>query len=184
MTQPHRLSILESASAAVRLDRAADFLERFPPHQPVIIVAASRGAADDLARRVARRRGASIGMSRFSLTQLAARIAASRLAGEGIAPTTTLGVEAIASRVAFDAAQHETLEYFGGVATTPGFPRALARTLTDVRLAVMSAPALEDAGRSGRDLALLVQQAGDELSDAAVADRARLLTESAGAVAG
>ncbi|MGH9241791.1 MAG: hypothetical protein ACRD3G_27415, partial [Vicinamibacterales bacterium] len=63
-------SIIESSSAAVRLDRAAAYLERFPPHQLITIVAASRGAADDLARRVASRRGATMGVSRFSLTQL------------------------------------------------------------------------------------------------------------------
>src|SRR5690242_18426410 len=98
-------SIVESTSAAVRLARAADFLERFPPHQPITIVAATRGAADDLARRVAIRRGATLGVSRFSLTQLAARVAATRLAGGGIAPSTALGVEAVSSRVAFDAVE-------------------------------------------------------------------------------
>lgn len=129
--QSRPFPIVESASAAARLDRAAAFLERFPRHQPITIVAASRGAADDLARRVAARRGATIGVSRFSLTQLAARVAATRLAGEGIAPSTSLGVEAVASRVAFDAAEDGTLDYFGVVARTPGFPRALAHTLTD-----------------------------------------------------
>ena len=87
-------AIVESPSAADRLDRAAAFLDQFPPHQPTTIVAATRGAADDLARRVAMRRGATLGMSRFSLTQLAARVAAVHLAGRGVAPSTTLGVEA------------------------------------------------------------------------------------------
>jgi ATP-dependent helicase/nuclease subunit B len=182
--QTRPFSIIESASAAVRLDRAARFLNRFPPHQPITVVAATRGAADDLARQVAIRRGATIGISRFSVTQLAARVAAARMAGNGVAPSTALGVEAVASRVAFDAAEGGTLEYFAGVVRTPGFPRALARTLTDVRLAGLQAAELVDAGRAGHDLAALVRQAEGELDGASTADRARLLATAAEAVPG
>jgi CRISPR/Cas system-associated exonuclease Cas4 (RecB family) len=177
-------SIVESDSAAIRLARAADFLDRFPPHQLVTIVAATRGAADDLARRVAARRGATIGLSRFSLTQLAARVAATRLAGEGVVPSTALGIEAVASRAAFDAAEGNALDYFGSVARTPGFPRALARTLTDVRLAGIRAATLVSAGRAGHDLAELVKRAEEELTDASTADRAALLATAAAGVEG
>ena len=182
--QQRSFSIIESASAAVRLDRAAAFLDRFPPHQPITVVAATRGAADDLARRVAVHRGATLGVSRFSLTQLAARVAATRLAGQGIAPSTALGVEAVASRVAFDAAEGRTLDYFGVVARTPGFPRALARTLTDVRLAGIPAASLVGAGRAGHDLADLVEQAEAELTDASTADRAALFASATEGVGG
>ena len=176
-------AIVESASAAARLARASAFIERFPPHQPITVVAATRGAADDLARRLASRRGATIGVSRFSLTQLAARVAATRLAGAGIAPTTLLGVEAVASRVAFDATEDGSLDYFAVVARTPGFPRALARTLVDVRLAGITAAALTGAGRAGHDLSALVAQAEAELSNASTADRAALLAAAAAGVA-
>jgi ATP-dependent helicase/nuclease subunit B len=182
--QTRPFAIVESSSAAVRLERAAGFLSRFPAHQLITVVAATRGAADDLARHVAIGRGATIGMSRFSLTQLAARVAAARLAGNGIAPSTALGVDAVASRVAFDAAQANTLDYFGGVARTPGFPRALARTLTDVRLARVPAAALADAGRAGHDLQTLVQQAEAVLEGASTADRARLFATAAEGVVG
>jgi CRISPR/Cas system-associated exonuclease Cas4 (RecB family) len=176
-------SIVESASAAIRLDRAAAFLDQFPSDQLITIVAATRGAADDLARRVAARRGATVGISRFSLTQLAARVAATRLAGEGVAPSTALGIEAVASRVAFDAAEAGTLDYFGVVARTPGFPRALARTLTDVRLAGIPAATLVNAGRAGHDLAALAHQAEAELAEALTADRAALFATAAAGVA-
>ena len=52
----------------------------------VLIVSASRGAADDLARAVALARGGAIGLHRFSIAQLAARLAAPVLAARGIAP--------------------------------------------------------------------------------------------------
>ena len=177
-------AIVESPSAAHRLALAAAFLERFPPNQPITIVGATRGAADDLARRVAMRRGATLGLSRFSLTQLAARVAAARLAGQGVAPSTALGVEAVASRVSFDAAEGGALDYFSGVARMPGFPRALARTLTDVRLAGMAPADLVNAGRAGHDLSQLVRLAESEMAEASTADRATLLAHAAAAVDG
>ena len=115
--------IVESASAVARLEAAADFLRAFPPSQPVTIVAATRGSADELARRIALERGATVGLARFSLTQLAARVAAAQLAGRGIAPATALGGEAVAARVTFDAVAAGSLTYFKAVAATPGFPR-------------------------------------------------------------
>ena len=69
----------------------------------VLIVSASRGAADDLARAVAVARGGAIGLHRFSLAQLAARLAAPVLAARGIAPVTFIGAEAVAARATFEA---------------------------------------------------------------------------------
>ena len=69
----------------------------------MLIVGASRGAADDLARRVAADAPATFGLQRLSLTQLAAKTAILTLASEGLTPSTWLGTEAVAARVAFDA---------------------------------------------------------------------------------
>src|SRR5687767_10102994 len=182
MDRAFRFRIVESASAAARLDAAAAFLRLFPPDQPLTIVAATRGAADDLARRVAIERGATLGVSRFSLTQLAARVAATRLAGAGIAPSTALGTEAVAARVAFDAARAGTLSFFSNVAGTPGFPRALARTLAEIRLTGVTARSLASAGAAGRDLARLLSDAESEFAGASTADRARLFAAAADGV--
>src|SRR5919198_3023778 len=133
--------IIVSSSAADRVDAAAAFLRDLPREHSVTIVAASRGAADDLARTMALSRRATFGIQRFSLTQLAAQTAIVTLATEGVAPGTWLGAEAVAARAVFDATADGTLPYFGPVATTPGFPRALAHTLQELRLAAI------DAGR-------------------------------------
>ena len=104
------------------------------------LVGPSRGSVDDLARSVARECGATIGLHRFSVTQLAARLAAAVLADARLAPATYLGSEAVAARAVFDARRGGSLEYFGPVASTPGFPRALARTLQELRLAHVCRP--------------------------------------------
>ena len=129
------MRIVTSASAAARLDAAREFLSNRPPATELLIVAASRGAADELARAVARRSGSTFGLTRFSLTQLAARAAAVRLAGARRVPGTQAGAEAIAARAAFDARAAGELAYFAPVAGMPGFPKALARTLYELRLA-------------------------------------------------
>ena len=57
------LRVVISTSAAVRLDAAREFLAGRPPASELAIVGASRGAADDLARDVARRVGATFGLT-------------------------------------------------------------------------------------------------------------------------
>ncbi len=176
--------VVQSASAAIRLDAAAAFVEHLPVNQPITIVSASRGAADDFARRIARQRGATLGLARFSLTQLAARVATPVLAGQGIAPASTLGAEAVAARAAFDAAAERSLTYLNDVAETPGFPRALARTAGDLRLASIQADAVMTTGPAGADVAALIERIARELEDADIADRARLFSAATGAATG
>src|SRR3989442_7153409 len=97
------LRVITSTSAAARLTAARHFLEHRPPAAEVVIVGASRGAADDLARSLARRAGATFGLTRFSLTELAARAAATRVAAARRLPGSQAGAEAVAARAVFDA---------------------------------------------------------------------------------
>src|SRR5580693_4900271 len=129
------MRIITSTSAAARLDAARAFLAGRPPATELIIVGASRGAADDLARAIARLAGATFGITRFGLTELAARAAAARLDGGRRVPGTQAGAEAMAARAVFDALAANELAYFEPVARLPGFPKALARTLHELRLA-------------------------------------------------
>ena len=143
--------------------------------------------AADHRRRDARRRrrlraGASrgrvrprIGLSRFSLTQLAARIAAPRLAGAGIAPASALALEAVAARVGVrDGAPRRPARFLTPVAGAPGFPRALARTFGDLRLAGLSRADLSRPPATARACATWPawwHEAERELDEAHVADR-------------
>src|SRR5437016_11684431 len=120
------IETLQSPSAAERLRAAEAFVTRHPADAEVLIIGASRDAADDLARRVTASRGATFGLHCASLTQLAVRFAASEMARLAVAPATALGAEAIASRVSFEALRERGLAYFAPVARFPGFARALA----------------------------------------------------------
>ena len=140
----------------------------------VLIVSASRGAADDLARAVALARGGAIGLHRFSLAQLAARLAAPVLAARGIAPVTFIGGEAVAARATFEARRDDELAYFGPVARTPGFPRALARTLHELMLAGVGGAALARLPLGGPDLARLLERFEEQFAAASATDRATL----------
>jgi len=178
----HSFPLVQSTSAAIRLQAATAFLAEHPPIEPVTIVSATRGAADDFARQVAMARSATLGISRFSLTQLAARVALHTLAGRGIAPASSLGAEAVAARAVFEAASERRLTYLTHVARTPGFPRALARTASDLRLAGVAPAAVGSAGPGGGDLAALLRRIDQELDVGHIADRARLFAAATAAV--
>jgi hypothetical protein len=166
-----------------RLSAARDLIAACTPGTRVLIVGASRGAADDLARQVAAMRPATFGIQRLSLTQLAARSALLTLAAEGTTPSTRLGAEAVATRAAFDATRASTLAYFGPVAGTPGFPRALARTLQELRLAGVAANALAPLTLAGPDLSALLERFEASFAEAAAVDRAALFGTAAKALA-
>jgi hypothetical protein len=174
--------VVTSTSAAARLDAVREFLSTRHPASEAVIVGASRGAADDFARSIARRAGATFGLTRFSLTELAARAAATRVEGARRARGTDAGAEAIAARTAFDAIGAGELEYFAPVATMPGFPRALARTLHELRLAQVGPASLVRGASSVRDVARLLERFEEQLSRASVDDRASLFRAAADAI--
>jgi RecB family exonuclease len=167
------LVIIEASESATRLREARLWLEARAA-RGALVVSASRGAADDLARHVARTRGATAGIHRFSFAQLAARLAAPVLAARGIAPATLIGSEAVAARATFDALHDGGLPYFGAVAETPGFPRALARTLHDAAMAGIDPSALERLPLGGADLARLMRGFDEQFDAASASGRAAL----------
>ena len=168
------LRAVQSGSARIRLRQAHQFVSQFPAGTEVLLLGASRGAVDDLARAIAMEKGATFGLHRLSFTQLAARLAASDLAAGGQAPASALGYEAVAARAAFEAAKDDALDYFSPVSNTPGFPKALARTLQELRLAGVAAGSLGGLLRSGPDLADLLDRVETLMSEAGASDRASL----------
>ena len=76
------LRAVQSGSARIRLRQAHQFVSQFPAGTEVLLLGASRGAVDDLARTIAMEKGATFGLHRLSFTQLAARLAAIGAGGE------------------------------------------------------------------------------------------------------
>jgi hypothetical protein len=167
-----------STSAAARLAAASRFLSHVPAASPVLVIGASRGAADDFARDLAARNGASFGVYRFSLTGLAARTIALGGSAERM-PAPAASAEAIATRAVFDARAADGLSYFAPVAATPGFPRALAHTLHELRLAGLRSEALSTHGPAARDIATLLEHVETQMAEAQVDDRAALFLAGA-----
>ena len=176
------LKTFESPSAADRLRAAGAFVQRAPVATEVLIVGASRAAADDLARQVTIARGVTFGLHRASFVQLAARLAAVEMARLGVAPATALGVEAVAARVSFEALRDGALAYFAPVARFPGFARALAATLGELRLGRVAPGALARLDGPARDVAELARRFERQLDEGKVVDRAALMGLAARAV--
>jgi hypothetical protein len=175
------LRVVTSTSAAARLAVARSFLEQLPPATEAIVVGATRGAADDFVRAIAGARGATFGLTRFSLTQLAARMAVEAASGARRAPATPAGTEAVAARAVFDAVAAGDLAYFTPVARLPGFPAALARTIHELRLAGVDASRLSGprADVPTKDVGALLARVEAEFDRAAVDDRAALFRRAA-----
>src|SRR5713101_6928077 len=91
----HRLLISHSYAAFAR--QAGEFLHSLDGASEVLLIAPSKGAADDLVRRCSP--SGVLGLHRMTLNQLAASAATARMVAEGKAPASRLGVEAIAARV-------------------------------------------------------------------------------------
>ena len=166
-----------SSSAAERIEAARAFLAALPAAAEAMVVGASREAADDLVRHVTVTAGATFGLERASLTQLAARMAAGELARLGAAPTSALGAAALAARSTFEALGAGALGYFEPVARFPGFARALASTLGELRLARVSSGALAQLGHGGaaaKDVGELLARFEDAMRTGGLADRAAL----------
>jgi RecB family exonuclease len=153
------LEILHSVRNDVLLERAGGFLRDHAVQSEVVVAAPTREAADDLARGLAN--PALVGVHRTTLDHLAAALAQRELVSRGYVPLSRLAQEALAARVIAQA----DLTYFAPVAAFPGFPRALAHTLSELRLGRISADEL------GPDLTQLLELYASELATRRLADQ-------------
>ncbi len=125
--------LITSSAADPRLDRARRWLASRGASARVLIVAATQEAAAETVRAAAGESGAAFGWQRFTLGRLAAAVAAGALAERGLSPLSPLGVEAVCARVLHQL--RGRLGRLDAVAQQPGLPRALSRSLQELRLA-------------------------------------------------
>jgi RecB family exonuclease len=171
--------IFSSPRASERIRIASTFLERLAPGTEAIVIAASREAADDLVRGISRARGALFGIHRLTLNRLAGLLAADHLNELGLAPAAGLALEATAARVVHRLKGTGALNYFEPVIDRPGFPRALARTISELRLNRVMPAALKGKGGAADALANALEEFRVEMNDAKLADRATLMQVAA-----
>jgi superfamily I DNA/RNA helicase/RecB family exonuclease len=153
------------------LTEAAAFLRTHAVQSEVLLLAATRTAADGLIRLHC---PSLAGVHRFTLHQLAATLAAIPMAERGLAPVNHFGLEALAAR-AVHTLSRRGMRYFQPVAHSPGFARALARTLNELRLERVDAGALVATGEPGADLAALLDLYQGMLLESRLADLAEIL---------
>ncbi|MXY23443.1 MAG: PD-(D/E)XK nuclease family protein [Acidobacteria bacterium] len=164
-----RITILTGPAAGARLDAAADYLRRNLQDSTapeVLLVGQTREAADELARGLALEAGATFGLHRFGVRQLAWRVAAVELARRGLAPASPLAAEAVATHAAFEELTGRRLNYLHPIAKFRTFGRTLAATLRDLRCAGVDPAAAKETGGCGPDVARLADRY-DALMDAA-----------------
>ena len=156
-----------SAANHRRIDRARAWLDSRDVAEEVLIVGASLDAANELARRLASKEAAAFGWHRLTLSQLAAAVAAPALAMRGLVPLSRSGTEAMLARLIHRLKAEGRLSRYDAIAATPGFPRAGAGLIAELRLARLPA---ETIARVAPDFALLMGAYEVELAQAALTD--------------
>lgn len=139
-------------------------------HPETLIIAPTHSAGEEFTYGC----GGAAGLHRLTMVQLALDLARGAMADLGLAPITALGLEALCARVTHDARAAGELAYFGPVAPLAGFPKALSKTLSELRLGGAKARELALAGAPGADLARLLARYEAELHRQSLADRARV----------
>jgi ATP-dependent helicase/nuclease subunit B len=156
-----------SAANYCRIHRASAWLDGRTAAEEVLIVGPTLDAANELVRAVAKQKGAAFGWHRLTLSQLAATIAAPALATRGLIPLSRIGTDAIVARLVHRLNQEGRLSRYETVAAAPGFPRAVAGVITELRLARLPPDAV--AG-SEPDLVPLIETYEAELKEAGLTD--------------
>ena len=150
--------------------RAIDFVNRCAPEGEVLVLAAVRTAADEVALRACQR--ALLGVHRLGFRDVVSELAAAELNRRQLAPVGRFVREALAARVSAEALGRGELTYLKPVANFPGFPRALTDTFEELRLNGVEAGRLRECGASGPDLERLLRAYTDELDNRRFADHA------------
>jgi ATP-dependent helicase/nuclease subunit B len=166
-------SLVHSRSNSKLIERVGVFLSKWAHTSEVLLIASTRAAASELV--ISAFPEGSQGIHAMTLIQLAANLASQPMGRASLAPISRLGIEAIAARIVHAAHRAKKLHYFAPVAETPGFPRAVAHTITELRLQGIGTSDLAATGAPGVDLALLMSLYLGELEQRSLADLPLLL---------
>jgi ATP-dependent helicase/nuclease subunit B len=137
-------TVVSSSASHRRIAISRAWLEARAPAEEVLIVGATPDAANELARIVAQTKGAAFGYHRMTLARLAVTLARAALAARSAVPLGRVGVEAVANRVVHKLAEAGELGRYASLANGPGFARAIASVITELRLEQIAPDAVVD----------------------------------------
>ena len=160
---------------------AAEFLRSFAGRE-VLLLSSTRTAADELLRSICAQSGSAFGVHRFTVPQLAIEVATPRLVQSAQTVLGGVAVGALAARAVYTCKKQNELTWFEPVSHTPGFFRALASTITELRSNGVDLEQLKKSGPAGRGLANLLRQYRLDLEDSKLADLAAIFEAAKAAV--
>ncbi len=167
-----------SSDASVRLELAKAWATQYPADAELLILAGTSIAANAFHLGLLDSHKASFGTKRLTIAALVSQLARRRLAEAGRATASGLSFTAVVARIIHLLKTEGRIDYLLPVAAKPGFPRALTKTLNELRMNDIELQALPHLGEGGKDLAVIAQAVDDELSSRKLADRAVIYQEA------
>ncbi len=171
---PLARQILVSRAASRRVEAGAAWLAGRAAGEAVLVLGASAEATGRVAREAARgvAAHAAFAWHRHTLGRLASQLALPAMVERGVVPAAGLPFEALCARVIHDLAGRGELGRFAAVGSRPRLPRAVARTLGELRLAAIAPETLPE---HAADLARIYRAVLDALARERLADRAEVM---------
>src|SRR5262245_46801755 len=168
--------VVTSVAGSSRIEHARAWLDARSSADEVLVLAATLDGASGLARSLTNEKGAAFGWHRVTLAQLAGTFALPDLAAQGLVSISQLGTEAMVARLIHQLTVEGRLGRFDPIATTPGFPRAIARVISELRLSRLST---NDVTAIAPDVARLLAAYEAVLDEMHVTDWAGILAVAA-----
>ncbi len=168
-TRAAMATLVESPHGEVRFRQALRWLSSQPPARPLLVLAPTLDAGNDLLRAATKQKGAVFGWAMESLASLAVRLSALPLAARRLTPAPPLALEAVCVRVVSELQTQGKLGRLAQIADRPGLPRALLRTFSELGQAAVAPEAVPG------ELAEIYRQYRTTLTSLGLADRANVL---------
>ena len=127
-------TVVTSAESRHRIARAGEWLHARRPAEEVLIIGPTLGAANELTRSLAQEKRGSFGYHRLTLGQLASALARPALSAQRTVPLGALGILAVTNRAVHALAEAGALGRYANLTSGPGFARAIANVITELRL--------------------------------------------------
>jgi len=162
------LTSVVSPHGEVRFRAALRWLSAQPSARPLLVLAPTLDAGNDLLRAATKEKGAVFGWAMESLGSLSVRLSALTLAARGLTLAPPLALEAVCVRVVSELQSQGRLGRLGPIGDRPGLPRALLRTFSELGQAAVAPEAVP------AELAELYRQYRATLASLGLADRANV----------